>query len=182
MKRGGIDKRKRRKVAWVQVKSVIEKSVNALPADSCRSPFPQSKLWGINRAPLSADRPAQSECNCLQRHRFRPCTPYICTDDVSCNRRGVVTRALQALKVPVNCANEPERCLIFLPKFYILVFIYSLPPPLSSLLLIAQLLPIGWTFSKKYYTRPILQYSRDRIGTKKGNYIPRDRDSGAKVP
>lgn len=129
MKRGGIDKRKRRKVAWVQVKSVIEKSVNALPADSCRSPFPQSKLWGINRAPLSADRPAQSECNCLQRHRFRPCTPYICTDDVSCNRRGVVTRALQALKVPVNCANEPERCLIFLPKFYILVFIYSLPPP-----------------------------------------------------
>lgn len=139
VKRGGIDKRKRRKVAWDQVKSVIEKSVNALPADSCRSLFPQSKLWGINRVPLSADCPAQSECNCLQRHRFRPCTPYICTDDVSCNRRGVVTCALQALKVLVNCAKEPEM-RYFPSQFYIIIFIYFSPHLFFFfLLLIAEL-------------------------------------------
>lgn len=178
VKRG--DKRKRRKVG--QVKSVIEKSVNALPADSCRSLFPQSKLWGINRVPLSADCPAQSECNCLQRRRFRPCTPYICTDDVSCERRVVVTCALQPLKVLVNCAKEPEM-RYFPSQFYIII---SFSPRLFlsfSFLLILEFFSPSSSSSSCFSSssfRPLNSFKemvtqlilRDRIETRR-DIIPR---------
>ena len=100
-----FDRREEAKKAWLKEKE-RKKEKNQLtsywPADSCRSPFPQSKLWDINRVPLSVDCPKRSECNCLQRLRFRPCRPCICTGDTSCNRQASFTRA--------KCRRKLRKC------------------------------------------------------------------------